>query len=225
MTHLPQVASYARHHWTIRKLCRGKRTITQIQLLKKANGSKNWPVCCAANARQDDPERSRGHAGSGACAVGEEQNSAVFPGMDNRGMIGRCEFRSTPRLGERHLILGGGSLTGPCPRDHALFVGHFHSAPRQPSRRRLMTVRIVVAGRADQPCAGRLRKKLEWSGAAWEARRRRHAIDQTEERRAKQFRKRFKAREATLLAKQAGEQPVESLKEAKERFWQRTGKL
>jgi len=33
VTHLPQVASYARHHWTIRKSRRGKRTITQIQLL------------------------------------------------------------------------------------------------------------------------------------------------------------------------------------------------
>lgn len=34
VTHLPQVASYARHHWTIRKARRGKRTITQIQLLE-----------------------------------------------------------------------------------------------------------------------------------------------------------------------------------------------
>jgi DNA repair protein RecN (Recombination protein N) len=34
VTHLPQVASYARHHWTIRKTRRGKRTVTQIQLLE-----------------------------------------------------------------------------------------------------------------------------------------------------------------------------------------------
>ena len=34
MTHLPQVASYARHHWTIRKARRGKRTVTQIQMLE-----------------------------------------------------------------------------------------------------------------------------------------------------------------------------------------------
>ena len=33
VTHLPQVASYARHHWTIRKARRGKRTVTEIQLL------------------------------------------------------------------------------------------------------------------------------------------------------------------------------------------------
>jgi DNA repair protein RecN (Recombination protein N) len=35
VTHLPQVASYARHHWTIRKSRRGKRTITEIQLLEE----------------------------------------------------------------------------------------------------------------------------------------------------------------------------------------------
>jgi DNA repair protein RecN (Recombination protein N) len=37
VTHLPQVASYARHHWTIRKGRRGKRTITQIQPLQEAD--------------------------------------------------------------------------------------------------------------------------------------------------------------------------------------------
>ncbi len=36
VTHLPQVASYARHHWTIRKSRRGKRTVTQIELLEDA---------------------------------------------------------------------------------------------------------------------------------------------------------------------------------------------
>ena len=33
VTHLPQVASYARHHWSIRKQSRGKRTTTSISLL------------------------------------------------------------------------------------------------------------------------------------------------------------------------------------------------
>jgi DNA repair protein RecN (Recombination protein N) len=33
VTHLPQVASYARHQWTIRKESRGQRTVTSIQLL------------------------------------------------------------------------------------------------------------------------------------------------------------------------------------------------
>jgi DNA repair protein RecN (Recombination protein N) len=36
VTHLPQVASYARHHWTIRKSRRGKRAITEIQLLEES---------------------------------------------------------------------------------------------------------------------------------------------------------------------------------------------
>jgi DNA repair protein RecN (Recombination protein N) len=33
VTHLPQVASYARHQWSIRKVRRGKRTATTIELL------------------------------------------------------------------------------------------------------------------------------------------------------------------------------------------------
>jgi DNA repair protein RecN (Recombination protein N) len=36
VTHLPQVASYARHQWTIRKDRRGKRTVTTIELLADA---------------------------------------------------------------------------------------------------------------------------------------------------------------------------------------------
>jgi DNA repair protein RecN (Recombination protein N) len=34
VTHLPQVASYARHQWSIRKIHRGKRTATTITLLQ-----------------------------------------------------------------------------------------------------------------------------------------------------------------------------------------------
>jgi DNA repair protein RecN (Recombination protein N) len=33
VTHLPQVASFARHQWTIRKVRRGSRTATRIELL------------------------------------------------------------------------------------------------------------------------------------------------------------------------------------------------
>ncbi len=33
VTHLPQVASFARHQWTIRKMRRGPRTVTRIELL------------------------------------------------------------------------------------------------------------------------------------------------------------------------------------------------
>jgi DNA repair protein RecN (Recombination protein N) len=37
VTHLPQVASYARNHWTIRKARRGNRTVTTIELLDEAH--------------------------------------------------------------------------------------------------------------------------------------------------------------------------------------------
>jgi len=33
VTHLPQVASYARHQWSIRKVRRGQRTATRIDRL------------------------------------------------------------------------------------------------------------------------------------------------------------------------------------------------
>jgi DNA repair protein RecN (Recombination protein N) len=36
VTHLPQVASYARHQWTIRKARHGRRTITTIDLLEES---------------------------------------------------------------------------------------------------------------------------------------------------------------------------------------------
>ena len=34
VTHLPQVASYARHHWTIRKMKKANRTTMQIRMLE-----------------------------------------------------------------------------------------------------------------------------------------------------------------------------------------------
>jgi DNA repair protein RecN (Recombination protein N) len=37
VTHLPQVASYARHHWSIRKAKRGGRTTTQITALAESD--------------------------------------------------------------------------------------------------------------------------------------------------------------------------------------------
>ena len=46
----------------------------------------------------------------------------------------------------------------------------------------------------------------------------------TQLRRKKQFKKRLKARLATLQAQQAGEQPVASLEEAAAMFQKRTGK-
>jgi hypothetical protein len=58
----------------------------------------------------------------------------------------------------------------------------------------------------------------------WEMRRRSHFVDPTQARRAKRFHKRFKARQATLLAQKAGEQPFKSLAEATAAFWKQTGK-
>jgi DNA repair protein RecN (Recombination protein N) len=37
VTHLPQVASYARTHWTVRKAKRGSRTVTQVTVLEGAD--------------------------------------------------------------------------------------------------------------------------------------------------------------------------------------------
>jgi ribosomal protein S21 len=88
-----------------------------------------------------------------------------------------------------------------------------------------MTVRIVV--RPGEPVTSALRRLKGQMHAAPFVRemwRHRCPIDPTQERRAKRFKKRFKAREATLLAQRAGIQPVTSLKEASARFWQRTGK-
>jgi ribosomal protein S21 len=78
-----------------------------------------------------------------------------------------------------------------------------------------MGIRIVVAEREPIALAlRRFKKLLERHGVAWEMRRRVYVADPTQVRRAKQFKKRFKARLATLMAKKAGEQPVASLKDA-----------
>ncbi|HEV3236961.1 MAG TPA: 30S ribosomal protein S21, partial [Gemmataceae bacterium] len=72
-----------------------------------------------------------------------------------------------------------------------------------------MGVRIVLAqGETISHALKRFRKLLENQGVTWEIRRRRCFIEATLVKRAKRFKKRFKAREATLLAKKAGEQPT-----------------
>ena len=49
VTHLPQVASYARHQWTIRKARRGKRTTTTIEPAGRGRtGWRSWRACSAA---------------------------------------------------------------------------------------------------------------------------------------------------------------------------------
>jgi small subunit ribosomal protein S21 len=70
----------------------------------------------------------------------------------------------------------------------------------------------------------RFRKLLAREGLTWDRRRHIHFLDPTQLRRARRFRKRFKARKATLEAQRAGQQPVRSLAEATATFWRRTGK-
>ncbi|HVS38909.1 MAG TPA: 30S ribosomal protein S21 [Gemmataceae bacterium] len=65
---------------------------------------------------------------------------------------------------------------------------------------------------------------LARAGMVWELQRHVHVADPTQVRRARRFQKRFKSRQATLLAQKAGDQPVQSLADATEAFWKRTGK-
>jgi ribosomal protein S21 len=88
-----------------------------------------------------------------------------------------------------------------------------------------MGLRVVLAqGERIEQALRRLRKLLERHGALWDLQRRRYFIKPTEVRRAKQFKKKFKARRETLLAKKAGEQPTTSLSDPARTFWKRTGK-
>ena len=70
----------------------------------------------------------------------------------------------------------------------------------------------------------RFKKLVAWKGNRWEQRRHVAFVPETQLRRARKFKKRFKARLATLLSQKEGMQPVASLKEASVKFWQRTGK-
>jgi ribosomal protein S21 len=88
-----------------------------------------------------------------------------------------------------------------------------------------MTVRIVLA--TNEPikrALRRLKNLLHRHGKPTELQQRESFIRATAIRRAKQFQKKYKAREATLLAKQAGEQPASSIAEAVRTFRRRTGK-
>ncbi len=89
-----------------------------------------------------------------------------------------------------------------------------------------MGVRIVLADKEPIGLAlRRFKKLLERNGATRELRRRAYFTSATQVRRARRFTKRFKARNATLLAQMAGEQPAtSSLDEARATFWKRTGK-
>src|SRR3954454_20988467 len=72
-----------------------------------------------------------------------------------------------------------------------------------------MGVRVIVAdGEPISSAARRFFKTVDRDGLNWEMRRRREFLDGTASRRAKEFKRRFRAREATLPAKMAGEQPT-----------------
>ncbi len=89
-----------------------------------------------------------------------------------------------------------------------------------------MGVRIVLA--ENEPIAlalRRFKKKVEREKINWEIRRRCYFVKASEMRRAKKFKKKFKAREAMLLAKLEGKQPTTvSRTDLLETFWKRTGK-
>jgi len=85
-----------------------------------------------------------------------------------------------------------------------------------------MGVRIVLAeGESIGQAFRRLRKLLERLGVSWELRRRKYYLKPSQVRRAKRFRKRFKARHAVLIAKMAGEQ---STSFSATKLWRKTGK-
>jgi ribosomal protein S21 len=89
----------------------------------------------------------------------------------------------------------------------------------------MMGIRIVIGeGEPLSQALNRLKKVMERNGVTREMRRQTCYVDPTQLRRKKQFRKRFRARRATLTAQMAGEQPVASLEDASERFSERSGK-
>ncbi|MFO0841701.1 MAG: hypothetical protein U0797_04765 [Gemmataceae bacterium] len=53
VTHLPQVASYAKHHWTIRKSKRGGRTLTQIAELNGPDRLEELATMLRGEARSE----------------------------------------------------------------------------------------------------------------------------------------------------------------------------
>ena len=68
----------------------------------------------------------------------------------------------------------------------------------------IMGARVVVRdGEPIEAVLRRFKKRVEREGVAWEMRRRASYVRGTDERRAKGFRKRFKAREATFVARRA----------------------
>jgi DNA repair protein RecN (Recombination protein N) len=57
VTHLPQVASFAGHQWTIRKTTRGKRTTTTIDLLDESGQLEELASMIRGEARGETTRR------------------------------------------------------------------------------------------------------------------------------------------------------------------------
>ena len=88
-----------------------------------------------------------------------------------------------------------------------------------------MGVKIVVVDREPIGLAlRRFRKLLERRGVTSEIRQHLYYAKESERRRRKHFAKRFKARLATLKAKEAGEMPTASITDDFRAFRKKTGK-
>ena len=66
VTHLPQVASYARHHWTIRKTKQAKRTVTRIVQLAETERWRAGQHAARRGTRRNDAAGGCRHAGGGS---------------------------------------------------------------------------------------------------------------------------------------------------------------
>jgi ribosomal protein S21 len=88
-----------------------------------------------------------------------------------------------------------------------------------------MGVRIVVGDQESiQSALKRFKNALARNNVPWEMRRRVEFQDGTEVKRRKLFRKRYKARLATLVGMSGGKQPVVIFEIARAEFCRKTGK-
>ena len=77
VTHLPQVASYARHHWTIRKKRHGSRTTTTIEALGDAERLEELASMLRGEARGETTRQE-------AAAMLHAARRHTAPGANNR---------------------------------------------------------------------------------------------------------------------------------------------
>ncbi len=88
-----------------------------------------------------------------------------------------------------------------------------------------MGIRIVLAdGEPIGLVLKRFRKILEQNNVPGDERRRQHFTKASEIRRAKQFKRRYRARKATYFAMLAGVQSASSVRPEDLAFWKKSGK-